>query len=103
MLALAACALLGVAAGSAGGLEWGLGTFGFLTAMLVLYHLRKAHNLSRWLEHGEAPEPPRSRGAWDHLHAASFASGANPRGARPSWPTCCSAGARRRARCPTAS
>ena len=70
MLALAACALIGVAAGSIYGLDWGLGTFGGLAALLVLYHLRKVDSLSRWLEHGETPEPPRARGPWDHLHAA---------------------------------
>ena len=25
--------------------------------------------LAHWLEHGEAPDPPRARGAWDDLHA----------------------------------
>jgi two-component system phosphate regulon sensor histidine kinase PhoR len=49
--------------------EWGWPVAcGLLLAVLV-YHLRHLYALRRWLERGEAPEPPRARGAWDELHA----------------------------------
>lgn len=35
----------------------------------VVYHAVNLRNLSRWLEFGDAPDPPRARGAWDKLHA----------------------------------
>jgi len=37
--------------------------------VLLVYQARHLRNLSRWLEHGDAPDPPRARGAWDNLHA----------------------------------
>ncbi|HXF78605.1 MAG TPA: phosphate regulon sensor histidine kinase PhoR [Usitatibacter sp.] len=50
-------------------LEWGFATVAVLALLLVLYHVRKLRELRHWLEHGEAPDPPRARGAWDRLHA----------------------------------
>jgi len=70
MLALAACALAGVAVGWFAGVEWGLGAFGALATILVLHHERNLRELSDWVEHGRTPEPPRAHGAWDRLHAA---------------------------------
>ncbi len=40
-----------------------------LLAML-LYHLVRLRELTRWIERGETPDPPRAYGAWDRLHAA---------------------------------
>ena len=55
-------------------LEWGLAAVAMLALVLVLYHVRKLRQLSHWLEHGEAPDPPRARGAWDRLHAVLYRS-----------------------------
>jgi two-component system, OmpR family, phosphate regulon sensor histidine kinase PhoR len=41
---------------------------GLLVAALA-YHLRQLYLLRRWLERGDAPDPPRAYGAWDDLHA----------------------------------
>jgi len=54
--------------------EWGLAAVALVALVLVLYHLRKLRELSHWLEHGEAPDPPRARGAWDRLHAVLYRS-----------------------------
>jgi two-component system phosphate regulon sensor histidine kinase PhoR len=51
------------------GPEWGLGTLAALLLVLEGYELAQQRRLRRWLEHGESPEPPRARGAWDELHA----------------------------------
>ncbi len=40
-----------------------------LLAAALAYHLRQLYLLRRWLERGDTPDPPRSHGAWDHLHA----------------------------------
>jgi two-component system phosphate regulon sensor histidine kinase PhoR len=48
-------------------LGW-LAVIAVLVALLA-YQWRNLRNLSRWLEHGDAPDPPRARGAWDNLHA----------------------------------
>jgi two-component system phosphate regulon sensor histidine kinase PhoR len=69
MIALAACALAALGAGFLFGVEAGLATFGILVVLLLGYHLRNLRALSHWLEHGEAPDPPRARGRWDELHA----------------------------------
>jgi two-component system phosphate regulon sensor histidine kinase PhoR len=45
-----------------------LAVIAVLVALLV-YQSRSLRNLSRWLERGDAPDPPRARGAWDNLHA----------------------------------
>jgi two-component system phosphate regulon sensor histidine kinase PhoR len=50
-------------------LEWSFAALALLALMLVLYHVRKLRELAHWLEHGQAPDPPRARGAWDRLHA----------------------------------
>ena len=36
---------------------------------LLFYHSRNLQALTRWLEHGDAPDPPRMYGAWDRFHA----------------------------------
>ncbi|HST03035.1 MAG TPA: phosphate regulon sensor histidine kinase PhoR [Usitatibacter sp.] len=55
-------------------LEWGLAAVAVLALLLVLYHTHKLRQLGHWLEHGEAPDPPRARGAWDRLHAILYRS-----------------------------
>jgi two-component system phosphate regulon sensor histidine kinase PhoR len=55
-------------------LEWGFAAVAVLALVLVLYHTHKLRQLAHWLEHGEAPDPPRARGAWDHLHAILYRS-----------------------------
>jgi len=69
MLAIAASALAAAAVGWIAGVEYGLATFSVLLLILLLAESRRLHELAYWLEHGEAPEPPRARGAWDRLHA----------------------------------
>src|SRR5258706_3587920 len=49
--------------------EWPWAGICLALAALLAYHLRKRGNLYRWLERGDAPEPPRAWGAWDRLHA----------------------------------
>ena len=50
--------------------EWGWIAAVALLAGVVFYHSRNVRAISRWLEHGaEAPDPPRTFGAWDRLHA----------------------------------
>jgi two-component system phosphate regulon sensor histidine kinase PhoR len=50
--------------------EWGWIAAIALLAGVVFYHSRNVRAISRWLEHGaEAPDPPRTFGAWDRLHA----------------------------------
>jgi two-component system phosphate regulon sensor histidine kinase PhoR len=48
------------------GIGWGLAA---VLALVVLYHGRNLRALSRWLEHGDARDPPRMIGAWDRFHA----------------------------------
>jgi two-component system phosphate regulon sensor histidine kinase PhoR len=50
--------------------EWILAGLVVVLAAALLYNLRMRHRLTRWLEEGDTPEPPRARGAWDRLHAA---------------------------------
>ncbi len=69
MLALAAGAIVAIVVGLVFDPMWGLAAFSAIVAGLVLYHLRQVARLKHWLEHGESPEPPRARGAWDELHA----------------------------------
>ena len=54
--------------------EWGIAAVALLALVLALYHARKLRELSHWLEHGEAPDPPRAHGAWDRLHALLYRS-----------------------------
>ncbi len=69
MIALAACALVAVGVGFLVDTEGGFAVFSVLVLLLVSYHLRNLRALAHWLEHGEAPDPPRARGMWDELHA----------------------------------
>ena len=69
MISLAACALAALGVGLFLGPEWGWVTFSALLLAMLLYHLRNVHAIGRWLEHGEAPDPPRTFGVWDRLHA----------------------------------
>ena len=67
MLGLALALALGV--GLYFGAEWGWATAMALLAALGLYHARNLRAIAKWLEHGEAPDPPRTFGVWDRLHA----------------------------------
>jgi two-component system phosphate regulon sensor histidine kinase PhoR len=49
--------------------EWGWIAAVALLAGIVFYHSRNVRAISKWLEHGEAPDPPRTFGPWDRLHA----------------------------------
>jgi two-component system phosphate regulon sensor histidine kinase PhoR len=52
-------------------MEWE-GVLGAVVVALLAtlaYHLRHLHALSRWLDRGETPDPPRAYGKWDELHA----------------------------------
>jgi len=49
--------------------EWGWITAIALLVAVIVYHERNVRAIRRWLEHGEAPDPPRTFGAWDRLHA----------------------------------
>jgi two-component system, OmpR family, phosphate regulon sensor histidine kinase PhoR len=69
MLSLAVAAVVALVAGFAFGTEWGWITFSALTAAIVVYHVRNVAAINHWLEHGEAPDPPRTFGTWDRLHA----------------------------------
>jgi len=51
------------------GAEWGWITATALLAMLLAYHLRNVRAISRWLSNPHAPDPPRTFGVWDRLHA----------------------------------
>jgi two-component system phosphate regulon sensor histidine kinase PhoR len=55
-------------------LEWGFAAVAVLALALVLYHTRKLRQLAQWLAHGEAPDPPRARGAWDRVYAIVYRS-----------------------------
>jgi two-component system phosphate regulon sensor histidine kinase PhoR len=48
---------------------WILGAALIVLLLLLGYHLRNLHSLSRWLDRGDTPEPPRAYGKWDRLHA----------------------------------
>ena len=49
--------------------EWAWVAICLALVALLAYHLRKLGNLYRWLERGDAPEPPRAWGTWDRVHA----------------------------------
>src|SRR5438105_6331192 len=51
------------------GAEWGWTAAAILLFAVVIYHARNVRAIERWLEHGEAPDPPRTFGVWDRLHA----------------------------------
>jgi two-component system phosphate regulon sensor histidine kinase PhoR len=40
-----------------------------LLCALLLYHMRNVRAIERWLERPDAPDPPRTFGVWDRLHA----------------------------------
>jgi two-component system phosphate regulon sensor histidine kinase PhoR len=67
MVGLALAIALGI--GLYFGAEWGWPAAAILLFGLVLYHARNVRAIERWLEHGEAPDPPRTFGVWDRLHA----------------------------------
>src|SRR5258706_6192443 len=69
MVALAFSALVALGVGFFVNEQGGFATFSVLVLVLLLYHLRNLRALSHWLEHGEAPDPPRALGRWDDLHA----------------------------------
>jgi len=69
MFAIAAIVVAAIAVGWYFDPEWGYATLAALSLALLYYHLHNLRLLSNWLEHGEAPDPPRARGAWDNLHA----------------------------------
>jgi two-component system phosphate regulon sensor histidine kinase PhoR len=69
MLALAACALVALGVGALAGAEYGWMTFSALLLVTLLHHLRNLRVIGRWLERGEAPDPPRTFGVWDRFHA----------------------------------
>ncbi len=48
-------------------LAWG--ALALVLVVALAYNLRHLHALIRWLEKGDAPDPPRARGTWDKLHA----------------------------------
>ncbi|MBC8022837.1 MAG: DUF3329 domain-containing protein, partial [Burkholderiales bacterium] len=67
MLGLALALSVGV--GLYFGAEWGWASALALLAGVGLYHSRNLRAIAKWLEHGEAPDPPRTFGIWDRLHA----------------------------------
>src|SRR5258706_9678576 len=69
MVALAFSALVALGVGFFVDEQAGFATFSVLVLALLLYHLRNLRALSHWLEHREAPDPPRARGRRDNLHA----------------------------------
>ncbi|MEP7068760.1 MAG: phosphate regulon sensor histidine kinase PhoR [Usitatibacter sp.] len=69
MLVVAACALAAFGVGIVAGSEWGWIAFSILLLGLLAYHRRNLRAISRWLEQGEAPDPPRTFGVWDRFHA----------------------------------
>src|SRR5450432_1571322 len=69
MIALAVCAAIALGVGAFMGAEWGWMALSLLLAAMLAYHLRNLHAIGRWLERGEAPDPPRTFGVWDRFHA----------------------------------
>ena len=69
MAALALALAAALAAALLGGPVWGWATLALALAALLAWHLRQLALLSRWIERGDTPDPPRSWGAWDLLHA----------------------------------
>ena len=67
MLGLALAISVGV--GLYFGAEWGWITATALLAALLAYHLLNVRAISRWLAQPQAPDPPRTFGVWDRLHA----------------------------------
>jgi two-component system phosphate regulon sensor histidine kinase PhoR len=51
------------------GEQWGWIAATVLLAAVVLYHARNVRAIERWLERPDTPDPPRTFGAWDRLHA----------------------------------
>ncbi len=60
MLGIAASALAAAAVGWFAGEEAGLATFCVLLLLLLVGEYHRLRQLTNWLEHGEAPEPPRA-------------------------------------------
>jgi two-component system phosphate regulon sensor histidine kinase PhoR len=70
VIAIVAAALAALAAGYAFDAGIGIATFAALMFAIAVYHVLQLRALSRWLDHGGSPDPPRAHGAWDDLHAA---------------------------------
>jgi two-component system, OmpR family, phosphate regulon sensor histidine kinase PhoR len=51
------------------GAQWGWTAAAILLFAIVLYHLRNVSAISRWLSRADSPDPPRTFGVWDRLHA----------------------------------
>jgi two-component system phosphate regulon sensor histidine kinase PhoR len=49
--------------------EWGWILAIAVLAGVVVYHERNVRAILRWLDRGEGPDPPRTFGVWDRLHA----------------------------------
>ncbi len=64
-LALAICVGVGLWFGA----EWGWVAATALLAALLVYHLRNVRAIARWLDQPDAPDPPRTFGVWDRVHA----------------------------------
>ena len=69
MWGLAAAALVSGAVALFVDVEWGAATLVALLAAMVVYHARNVRAITRWLEQAQAPDPPRTFGVWDRLHA----------------------------------
>ena len=69
MWGLAAAALVSGAVALFVDAEWGAATLIALLAATVVYHVRNVRAISRWLQQPDAPDPPRTFGMWDRLHA----------------------------------
>ena len=49
--------------------EWILAAAVVALLLALGYHVRNLQLLSRWLDRGGTPDPPRAYGRWDELHA----------------------------------
>ena len=49
--------------------DWGWIVAIALLAGVIIYHERNVRAISRWLDRPDAPDPPRTFGVWDRLHA----------------------------------
>ena len=59
MIAVAVAAIAALAAGYLFDSGVAIATFAALMLALVIYHVRELGALTRWLDRGGAPEPPR--------------------------------------------
>jgi two-component system phosphate regulon sensor histidine kinase PhoR len=70
MIGIAFAAIAALAVGFVAGAGWGWIAFALVLLAIAVYDARQLRSLSRWLEFGGSPDPPRAYGAWDRLHAA---------------------------------